>query len=210
MVRTTVMLAAIGCVVASARAQYETTGHSILIPDNNATGAALDLVIADTGIVADLNVGLIITHTWQGDLIATLEHVGHGGPVTIINRPGVPQTLFGYSADNFGNIATGAYFTLDDEAVSVYDRPPVGGGPNDALGIANVTGFWKPDGGLLSDFDGQNIFGTWRLRVFDSVVNDTGAIRALRLGFFPQPPAPPAIALFTVAALLGRTRRRAQ
>jgi len=147
---------ALGIAPVAGAVVYSSTGNSIAIPDSNATGATLDIVITDSALIADLNVGVIITHTWQGDLIASIEHVGFGGPVSLINRPGVPVSATGYSADNFGNLGTGAYFILDDEAAAVYDRPPLGGGPNDAIGTANVSGSWKADGGSLAAFDGQN------------------------------------------------------
>src|SRR6185436_1377202 len=107
----------------------------------------LDLVVTDNLIITDLNVGLIISHTWQGDVIATLEHVGFGGPVSLINRPGGTGTAVGYSADNFGNLANNQYFVLDDEALGVYDTPAFGGVGPTATGTNNVTGNWKPDAG---------------------------------------------------------------
>jgi subtilisin-like proprotein convertase family protein len=208
-----IALAASGLVLAMGTAvnaqTYTSSGNSIIIPDNSANGATLDIVITDEAIIKDLNVGLIITHTWQGDVSATLEHVGIGGPQSLINRPGNPLSTFGYEADNYGNLAGGAYFFLDDEAVAVYDRPPLGGGPNNTTGTANVVGSWRPDGGLLSAFDGQNILGTWRLRVVDHAAGDTGAIRAMQLVFDTNPiPAPGAVALLGIAGLVGRGRRR--
>jgi hypothetical protein len=189
-------MAVSGCValmVNAAGAQtYTSSGNSVLVPDNNATGATLDIVVSDYGILTDLNVGLLITHTWQGDVAATIQHVDTGTTATIVNRPGSPLSLNGYSADNFGNIGTATNFVLDDAAAAVYDRPPLGGGPNDAVGTANVVGSWKPDGtpndepegvGSLAVFNGQNIHGTWRLKVIDHAGADTGAIRTLRLAF---------------------------
>ncbi len=201
-------LAALALAPAAGAVVYSSTGNNIAIPDSNAAGATLDIVITDSMVIGDMNLGVIITHSWQGDLSATIEHVGFGGPVTIINRPGVPLSTFGYSADNYGNNATGAYFILDDEAASVYDRPPLGGGPNNTLGTANVTGSWKPDGGALSTFDGQNTAGTWRLKVVDNGATDTGFINALQLDF-QGVPAPSAIALLGLAGLVGNRRRRA-
>lgn len=189
---------------------FYSTGHNIPIPDNDPSGAILDIVVSQpppiSHIVLDLNVGLIITHTWQGDLIVTLEHVGYGAPVTLIDRPGFPQSTFGYMGDNFGNLAAGYYFELDDEAAGVYDRPPAGIGPNNTTGIANVTGHWQPDGGLLSAFDFQPFLGTWRLRVVDTVATDSGAIHSFAL--FGVIPTPSAVSILAFAAVFGRTRRR--
>lgn len=204
-------LMALGISTVAGAQVYTSSGNSIAIPDLNSVGAVLDLVVTDAFIITDLNVGLIITHTWQGDVIATLEHVGFGGPVTIINRPGSTGTLFGYSNDNYGNLTSGAYFVLDDEALGVYDTPAMGGvGPTGTLGIANVTGNWRPDGGPtdgvgdLSVFDGQSVAGTWRLRVTDHAGGDVGFIRALQLTI----PGPASLALLGLAGLAGHGRRR--
>ena len=184
---------------------YTSSGNNVLIPDNSTVGATLDLVITDDAIIKDLNVGLIITHTWQGDLSVTLEHVGFGGPVSLINRPGVPQTVNGFSADNFGNLTSGVQFVLDDLAANVYDAPSVA-----APGTANITGPWKPDGGSLATFNGQSTLGTWRLRVLDSAALDTGAIRTLALLFDVNPiPGAGSLALLGMAGVLGGRRRRA-
>lgn len=181
------------CIGSNANAQtYTSSGNNVAIPDNNVTGATLDLVVPDFGVITDLNVGLVITHTWQGDLTATIEHVDTGTTALIINRPGQPLTANGYSADSFGNFATATNFVLDNGAAAVYDRPPLGGGPNNSVGTAFVTGSWKPDGppndapegvGSLAVFNGQNIHGTWRLRVTDLAGADTGGIRTLQLSF---------------------------
>ena len=203
-------LAALGIATTAGAQVYTQTGN-VAIPDNNATGATLDLVVTDSAIITDLNVGLIITHTWQGDVIATIEHVGFGPAVLLINHPGQTAPLGGgYSADNFGNITTGAHFVLDDEAAGVYTTPAQGGVGPTATGTANVTGNWKPDGGPtdgigdLSVFDGQNVQGTWRLNVRDTFSADVGFIRSLQITI----PGPASLALLGLAGLAGNSRRR--
>jgi uncharacterized protein (TIGR03382 family) len=204
-------LTALGISTVASAQVYTSSGNNIAIPDNNSGIAILDLVVTDSATITDLNVGLIITHTWQGDVIATLEHVGFGGPVSLINRPGGTGTAVGYSADNYGNLANGQYFVLDDEALGVYDAPAFGGvGPTGTVGTANVTGNWKPDAGpsdgvgSLAGFDGQNINGTWRLRITDHAGLDVGFINAMQLTI----PGPASLALLGLAGLAGQARRR--
>ncbi|MGE0480676.1 MAG: proprotein convertase P-domain-containing protein [Phycisphaerae bacterium] len=134
--------------------------------------------VPDSLIISDLDVDLLITHTFQGDIIATLSSPS-GSTLSLISRPGVPEvSTVGFSADNFGNNTTGDFFTLDDEAPSGnrYDVPAVA-----APGIANVTGRWLPDIGPLSDVDGQNAQGDWTLTISDNAGVDTGTLRTWRL-----------------------------
>jgi len=91
----------------------------VSIPDNNAGGVSCELTVPDDGTtVGDLDVGLYITHTWQGDLEVILEHVDTGTTATLINRVGVGpcSTTFGYDANDFGSQDNPLW--LDDEAVT--------------------------------------------------------------------------------------------
>jgi subtilisin-like proprotein convertase family protein len=181
---------------------YDNTVASpfVAIPDNSAVGATLTINVPDGGVIADINVGLIIAHTWQGDLIATLTH--GATTVTIINRPGVPELgTFGFSTDNFGNPTTNTLFVLDDEAAQGPYNPPV-------AAVNNPVGSWKADGGLLSAFDGADPSGLWTLKVTDHAAADTGTLRRLNLAI-DIIPAPGTLALLGLAGLCGPRRRRA-
>ena len=52
----------------------------------------------------------------------------------------MPETTVGFSADNYGDNATGIPFVLDDAAASVYGPPAVA-----TPGTLNVTGSWLAD-----------------------------------------------------------------
>jgi hypothetical protein len=120
------------------------------------------ITISSGQTITDIDVGIIMTHTWQGDVIVTLTSPG-GTTVTLIDEPGNPPLVFGFDTDNFGDQGLGVPFILDDQAPSgqTYDSPQV---PN---GIANVTGRWLPDLGPLSAFNGENSAGTWTLTITD-------------------------------------------
>ena len=135
---------------------------SVAIPDNNATGVNNSLN-GFAGALLDLDVYVKINHAYVGDLIVTLRHDPVGGPtgtpVALIDRPGVPASTNGCSADNVDA-------TLSDEGTGSVESacsatPPAVGGvliPSNAL----------------SAFDGQDFAGAWVLNVADRAGADTG------------------------------------
>ncbi|MEW5985553.1 MAG: choice-of-anchor Q domain-containing protein [Chloroflexota bacterium] len=133
---------------------------NLSIPDNNPAGVSDDLILTDTGSITDLNVSLVVSHTWVGDLLFTLEHVDTGTTVTLIDRPGWPPPP-SCSGDDIDA-------TLDDEGVwRVEDVcspvPPA------------ISGLLIPNN-PLSAFDGEDLSGTWRLTAADLAANDVGTL----------------------------------
>jgi subtilisin-like proprotein convertase family protein len=123
-------------------------------------------VVAQQGIVTDIDAAIIIRHTWRSDLVIRLEKVGEMGPSLILNR-------VGGSGDNFG-AAPASFFVLDDEAPTTY-----------SLG-APIIGSYQPSGsgvGPLSVFDGLQLAGTWRVIIGDVALADSGFLDALELRF---------------------------
>lgn len=158
--------------------------------------------VGGMNVIEDMDLGLIISTTWQGDLIISLEHEESGRFHRLLDRPGsLTPDGYGYSADNYGNLATGERFILDDEAPNPYDIPWVEG-----HGIPDVTGRWQPDTDPLSMFDGDSIVGTWRLWFADQGGGDLAFVKNIDLHFttVPAPGAAAPLALW----LLRRRRPR--
>ncbi|MEL7450790.1 MAG: proprotein convertase P-domain-containing protein [Pseudomonadota bacterium] len=130
--------------------------------------------IADTGEIEDLDVSIVANHTYVGDLSFTLTHEDTGTSVTIIDRPGVPGSFFGCSADDID-------VTLDDSAGSAVENVC---GSNPAIG-----GTHSPNN-PLSAFNGEDLGGTWTLRVDDAFAQDSGEVVEWCLQ--PSLAAPPA------------------
>jgi subtilisin-like proprotein convertase family protein len=104
------------------------------------------------GAISDVNVkNLNITHTWINDL--TIELISPAGTVVrLINRP----------CNDENNIL----INLDDEAASpTFPCPPTDNG--------NYQPF-----AALSAFDGEQLTGTWTLRVIDGFNQDGGSLNA--------------------------------
>lgn len=109
--------------------------------------------------IADLDVVLNISHTFDGDLYMYLR--GPDGTRVHLVR------FRGGSGDHFRNT------TLDDEAA-------LGIG----LGQAPFQGSFRPEQ-ALSAFDGKNARGSWTLYVFDAARYDTGWLNAWSLRITP-------------------------
>lgn len=176
------------------------------IPDNQpATGANLSITVPDIDqdcpLIWDLNVDVLIRHSWQGDLTLRLTHVESGTSVVLMNRPGFTTTGFGFSNDNLGNPTTGARFIFDDEAANVYDT----GSPGTP--VNNPTGSWRPENSL-SAYDQLAKAGTWTLNVTDSAGSDTGRIEGFSLHFVNKVPEPATLGLLAIGSLALIRRRR--
>ncbi|HWT14287.1 MAG TPA: M36 family metallopeptidase, partial [Patescibacteria group bacterium] len=133
----------------------------IVIPDNLPAGASGSLVVANGGTITDLDLSVVATHTWVGDLIFTLTHVESGTSVIAIDRPG--RTGTSGNGCNRPNIDA----TLDDEAASPVESQCTTG--------TAINGTFTPNNPLAA-FDGLDRAGTWRLTVSDNAGADTGTV----------------------------------
>jgi len=117
--------------------------------------------VTDSFTVDDLNVGVVVDHTYRGDLLVSLE-----SPL----GTRVPLVL------GVGANAQDLNVRLDDEAAS-----PLGTTDHDALATyPNVT---RRPVNSLSSFDGEQANGTWTMRVCDQAPSDTGTFFAGYLEF---------------------------
>ena len=144
-------------VLAAPRASAETVTSSnptpIVIPDSGPATPypSVTVVTGARGSVQDVNVTLRnMTHTYWQDLLIRVE-APDGTSVCLV--------------DNFGGgaEATNDTITFDDEA----GRP---------FSVPTETGSYRPECGSLSDFDGIDPNGQWRLFVYDDARLDSGVI----------------------------------
>jgi len=123
------------------------------ISDNTTITSVID--VAEAATVADVDVGLTLTHTYDGDL-----------DIFVIGPDGTRVEL---TTDNGG---TGENFTstvFDDEAAASI-----------TTGSAPFTGSYGPEGSLAA-LDGIAAAGTWTLEVTDDAGGDTGELLAWSL-----------------------------
>lgn len=130
------------------------------IPDDDLDGVSNSFVVPDNVPIEDLNVRVVIEHTFVGDLFVTLTHEEAKTSVVLLNRAVDAE---GQSCDG-QNVSA----TFDDDAArfsgsecSIHD-PALGGG-------------LLPEG-FLTDFLGESLAGTWRLEIADEAERDVGSL----------------------------------
>ena len=148
------------------------------IPDNDPVGVTQTLNVSTGTItnITDIDVVLLVDHTWIGDLNFTLTSPDLGTIVTIIDRPGRDTAGAGCSGDDIS-------CTINDEGA---DGPAedncidgTAGDPDFALSgdftIAGSVG--QPSlTDTLDLFDGEDPNGDWTLTVSDNAGGDTGTV----------------------------------
>jgi subtilisin-like proprotein convertase family protein len=160
------------------------------IPDFATTTSTMFVPIGGTiATVADLNVLIDLTHTFDSDLVISLRHDDTGTTVVLANQQG------GAGQDY-------ASVTFDDEAaqpISTFVAPGTGQS-------------FRPDQ-ALSAFIGETLMGNWSLLIDDVSPGDSGQLNSWTLSG-TYAPEPGTYALFGLGALglgvvVARRRRRA-
>lgn len=162
------------------------------IPDNDPNGVAIDF--AATGVVGevrDVRVILDISHTWLGDVTATLSSPGGVARLKLFGRIGSSR------ASGFGDSSnlTGVYEFSDAAPQDLWvaasllgDAGVVAPGTyrTTTAGRGNVTTGQRSNAGGCSTFlqlafrglTGARANGTWSLRVTDGFAGDLGSVVA--------------------------------
>jgi len=144
--------------------------------------------ITDHITISDLDVAITLTHTNVFDLQIFLQ-----------NPAGTSLCLNMYDFDEFFVGANYEQTIFDDEAAVPIEHAQ-----------APFTGRFRPrTPTLLQVFDGQDSFGSWRLRIYDAWYADTGTLDTFELIITTPAPEPAtAILLILGAGLINLFRPR--
>ncbi|HEX6302550.1 MAG TPA: proprotein convertase P-domain-containing protein [Anaerolineales bacterium] len=154
--------------------------HASDIPDDDSNGVSSNILSTDFKFIHDLEVRLDISHTWLSDLNASLTHAETGSQINLLDRPGIPASSIGCDQDDIEAI-------LDDDVTLPFEDRCT------AL-VPSISGIYKPDQ-PLSSFIGEDLAGTWTLRISDNFRADTGSLNewclAAKVSDLPASPNPP-------------------
>jgi len=204
-----IALAASPSLVSAATILVYSKSVGLEIPDNDFNGFASQLVVSNTDIVTSVQLTLVTSRGWNGDLYAYLTH--NGVISVVLNRPG--RT----SANPAGAASSGMNVSFSDAAVvDVHTGLP---GVTGEL----ASGIFQPDGRAsdplevtdasprtlgFDGFTGQIAAGEWTLFVADVAGGETATLDSwtLTLNVVPEPSAVMVFAAFCVGGLLIRKR----
>jgi subtilisin-like proprotein convertase family protein len=131
------------------------------------------LNVTTSNIIEDVNVSLVINHSYTGDLSAQLVSPTND-TLDLFDQPGVPATTFGCNGSN-------AALTFDAQAAqgaSVLETQCNATNPSLSGTFQSITS--------LNVLSGKQVQGLWRLIVSDNYPEDGGALNAWSLSFcFP-------------------------
>jgi uncharacterized repeat protein (TIGR01451 family) len=146
-------------------AQYTTTvAGAINDVDCGTAGQVTRDFLVPAGIVTDVNIGVLYTHTYRSDVRITLR-----SPPTAAVPAGITVAVMTNTAGGGDNLND----LFDDEATALIATHNTTVTDPTTPAPPPYSHSFRPTA-PLSAFDGQNAGGTWRLIVCDSVGTDTG------------------------------------
>jgi uncharacterized repeat protein (TIGR01451 family) len=169
------------CAAAPAMAQsvisYPNTVSAPITENNCAAAAKVTRVfnVPIGYIVADVDLGVLITHTYRSDLRIDLTSPA-GTTVTIMTWPGNVQGGDNVN-DRFDDGAAASITTHDANVIDPLTPVP-----------PPYSHAFRPSS-PLSAFNGQNALGNWTMTICDAVADDTGTYNRANLFITPAPAA---------------------
>ncbi len=166
-------------VLAATHTYTDDTGLTSIDSYSCTSPAILTINVPDNFIVGDVDVGINISHTWRGDVSATLQSPA-GTVLTLISDPTIGDESENYDV-RVDDVAPGYRDDGDDDDYSApyYDRA-----------IApSIPFFNQGSGGGLESFEGQSAQGTWQLSLCDQFTGEEDG-ELFRWTLFFREPAP--------------------
>lgn len=163
---------ALASFVPCASATTFTSSPDIFISD--LTTITDDIVVPAVfpGTVLDMTIGMMIFHTFPGDLTITLEHVGVTGPITIYDTN---------CGRDYMDVVFSDAAAAGPSCDNIPNQPQLTNCTTNPTLFA-VNGLALP-AAPLSAFNGDTISGTWRLSITDTANGDTGPLCEWTLTF---------------------------
>lgn len=175
-------LAALTWSVAARAENYLDNSDSAIVDSTNcAVRTTRVFTISDTRTISDLNVGIVLAHSYRADLRISLTHSQGGVDTTVALMTNVTDgsnnlnVLFDDEAAQSITSHTGQNDTATTE-------------PASATTAYSYQRNFRPQSSLNDAFAGRAMNGTWTLSICDSFASDTGTLRSVQLIFTNPPP----------------------
>jgi subtilisin-like proprotein convertase family protein len=158
------------------------TGGGGSIPDYSATGPtegffSSQISVADTFAIADVEVDIVMAHSYQGDLVMTLDN---GSRTAYLNNRGRRgETTTGSLTADF--ITANAYTWSDSGAQSIWNTTGPGTITTLPSGVYRPAGVHGLSRGFARTFNGLPAAGTWTLTIRDHAGSDVGTVASWTL-----------------------------
>ena len=156
-------------------------------PQEDGKGWMEDATVFATAeeIIIDVDVTVNITHSSLCDLQIYLQ-----------SPAGTRLCLNSYDIDDFIPFEENfSWTTFDDQAQTAVEN-----------GQDPFTGRFRPKSpASLSVFNGENVYGLWRIQIYDAVYDDSGTLHNVRLDFVVNPE--PGTVVFLIMGIFWRKVR---
>jgi len=150
-----------------------------------ATQLTRTFVVTDTYTIADIDVGVLLSHTRRNQLVITLRSPA-GTTITLFRNTGGSRSNLNVLFDSGSATSVNTHAILNDTATASSIVPPY------QRKFAPVQS--------LNVFNGQSVNGTWTLSICDNVNGITGNFFQANLIIVPQPATLPATLNVTKAS----------
>jgi uncharacterized repeat protein (TIGR01451 family) len=137
-----------------------------------ATQLTRTFVVTDTYTIADIDVGVLLSHTRRNQLVITLRSPA-GTTITLFRNTGGSRSNLNVLFDSGSATSVNTHAILNDTATASTFVPPY------QRKFAPVQS--------LTVFNGQSVNGTWTLSICDNVNGITGNFFQANLIIVPQP-----------------------
>lgn len=160
-----------------------------IIPDGNPAGRAVNFAIPALGApVVGVSVSMTLSHTWAGDIEATLISPGGFARTVVFSRTGINVVSTTGDSSNF----SGTYRFSDSGSLDLWAQAAAVPGLSDILpghyravsrgtSASNAGGCPTSLDGVFGGLTSAQATGTWTLQLVDRSATDEGSIGAAAL-----------------------------